>query len=43
MLAAIGAQYGAFTAALAILWALCLAVAIWRQPATQPHTLRAGS
>jgi hypothetical protein len=26
------AQYGAFTTPLAIVWALCLAVAIWRQP-----------
>lgn len=32
MLAAVVAQYGAFTTPLAILWALCLAVAIWRQP-----------
>ena len=33
MVAAVAAQYGAFTTPLAILWALCLAVAIWRQPA----------
>ena len=33
MIAAVVAQYGAFTTPLAILWALCLAVAIWRQPA----------
>jgi hypothetical protein len=33
MLAAVVAQYGAFTTPLAILWALCLAVAIWHQPA----------
>ncbi len=33
MIAAVAAQYGAFTTPLAILWALCLAVAIWRQPA----------
>jgi hypothetical protein len=31
-LLAAAAQYGAFTTPLAILWALCLAVAIWRQP-----------
>jgi hypothetical protein len=30
MLAAVVAQYGAFTTPLAILWSLCLAVAIWR-------------
>jgi hypothetical protein len=30
---AVIAQYGAFTTPLAILWSLCLAVAIWRQPA----------
>ncbi len=33
ILAAVVAQYGAYTTPLAILWALCLAVAIWRQPA----------
>ena len=33
MIAAVVAQYGAYTTPLAILWALCLAVAIWRQPA----------
>ncbi len=33
MLAAVVAQYGAYTTPLAILWSLCLAVAIWRQPA----------
>ena len=32
MIVAVVAQYGAFTTPLAILWALCLAVAIWRQP-----------
>ena len=32
MLAGVVAQYGAFTMPLAILWALCLAVAIWRRP-----------
>jgi hypothetical protein len=32
MIAAVVAQYGAFTTPLGILWALCLAVAIWRQP-----------
>jgi hypothetical protein len=31
-IAAVVAQYGAFTTPLAILWALCLAVVIWRQP-----------
>jgi hypothetical protein len=36
MLAAVVAQYGAFTTPLAILWALCLSVAIWRQPAVRP-------
>jgi hypothetical protein len=30
---AVGAMYGLFTVPIAILWALCLAVAIWRQPA----------
>ena len=34
MLAATLAQYGAYTTPLGILWAMCLAVAIWRQPAT---------
>jgi hypothetical protein len=29
---AVIAQYGAFTTPLAILWSLCLAVAIWRRP-----------
>ena len=33
MLAAVIAQYGAFTTPLGILWGLCLAVALWRQPA----------
>lgn len=33
MIIAVVAQFGAFTTPLAILWALCLAVAIWRQPA----------
>ena len=32
MLVAVAAQYGAYTTPLAILWALGLAVAIWRQP-----------
>ena len=32
MIGAVVAQYGAFTTPLAILWALCLSVAIWRQP-----------
>ncbi|HYJ67485.1 MAG TPA: hypothetical protein VEX15_07455 [Nocardioidaceae bacterium] len=32
MIAAVVAQYGAYTTPLGILWALCLAVAIWRQP-----------
>jgi hypothetical protein len=37
MILATVAQYGSFTTPLAILWALCLAVAIWRQPtATTP-------
>ncbi len=31
-MAAVIAQLGAYTTPLAILWALCLAVAIWRQP-----------
>jgi hypothetical protein len=31
MLAAVVAQYGAFTTPLGILWGLCLAVALWRQ------------
>ena len=43
MLASVVAQLGAFTTPLAILWALCLAVAIWRQPATEPHVLAARS
>jgi hypothetical protein len=34
MLAASLAQLGAFTTPLGILWALCLAVAIWREPQT---------
>lgn len=38
MLVAVLAQYGAYTSPLAILWALWLAVALWRQPAAQ--TLR---
>jgi hypothetical protein len=33
ILAASVAQYGAFATPIGILWALCLAVAIWRQPA----------
>jgi hypothetical protein len=33
ILASVVAQYGALTTLAAILWALCLAVAIWRQPA----------
>jgi hypothetical protein len=33
MLAAVVISLGAFTTPLAILWALCLAVAIWREPA----------
>lgn len=33
MILAVLAQYGAFTTPLAIVWSLCLAVAIWRQPA----------
>ena len=41
-LAAVVAQYGAFTTPLAILWALCLAVAIWRQPAAEAHVSRPG-
>jgi hypothetical protein len=32
MLAAVVAQYGAYTTPLAILWSFCLAVAIWRGP-----------
>lgn len=32
MLAAVLAQYGAFATPLGILWGLCLAVALWRQP-----------
>jgi hypothetical protein len=43
MLASVVAQYGGFTTPLAILWSLCLAVAIWRQPATQSHVLTARS
>jgi hypothetical protein len=35
MLAAVVAQYGAFTTPLAILWSLCLAVAFWRAPAAE--------
>ncbi|HSS68941.1 MAG TPA: hypothetical protein VLK34_10350 [Nocardioidaceae bacterium] len=34
MLAAVVAQYGGFATPLGILWGLCLAVAIWRQPVT---------
>ncbi len=34
MLAAVVAQFGAFATPIAILWALSLAVAIWRQPAS---------
>lgn len=34
ILAAVIAQYGAFATPLAILWSLCLTVAIWRRPAT---------
>jgi hypothetical protein len=33
MLTGVVAQYGAFTTPLAILWSLCLAVALWRAPA----------
>lgn len=33
MLAAVIAQYGGYTTPLGILWGLCLAVALWRQPA----------
>jgi hypothetical protein len=33
MLIAVIAQFGAYTTPLGILWALCLAVAIWREPA----------
>jgi hypothetical protein len=32
ILAAVVAQYGAYTTLLGVIWALCLAVAIWRQP-----------
>jgi hypothetical protein len=32
MILAVLAQYGGFTTPLAILWSLCLAVAIWRRP-----------
>ena len=32
ILVAVAAQLGAFTTPVAILWAFCLAVAIWRQP-----------
>jgi hypothetical protein len=32
ILASVVAQYGALTTLVAIAWALCLAVAIWRQP-----------
>lgn len=32
MIAAVVAQYGAYAIPLGILWALCLSVAIWRQP-----------
>jgi|tagenome__1003787_1003787.scaffolds.fasta_scaffold20824522_1 hypothetical protein len=35
MILAVLAQYGAFTTPLAIVWSLCLAVAIWRQPTGQ--------
>jgi hypothetical protein len=35
MLAAVVAQYGAFATPLAILWSLCLAVALWRAPAAE--------
>ena len=34
VLAASVAQYGAYSSPVGILWALCLAVAIWRQPTT---------
>lgn len=38
MLIAVIAQFGAFTTPLGILWALCLAVAIWREPSVSaPH------
>ena len=33
IIAAVVVQYGGFATPLAILWALCLAVAIWRRPA----------
>jgi hypothetical protein len=33
ILIAVGAQLGAFSIPAALLWALCLAVAIWKQPA----------
>jgi hypothetical protein len=36
MLAATLAQYGAYTTPLAILWGLCLAVALWRTPTPAP-------
>jgi len=35
MILAVLAQYGGFTTPLAILWSLCLAVAIWRRPAVE--------
>jgi hypothetical protein len=31
ILVAVSAMYGAFAIPMALLWALCLAVAIWRQ------------
>ena len=40
MIAAVAAQYGAYTTPLAILWALCLAVAIWRQPTADASLVR---
>jgi hypothetical protein len=33
MLAAVAVQYGSYATPMGILWALCLAVAIWRGPA----------
>jgi hypothetical protein len=35
ILAAVVAQFGSYTTLVAILWALCLAVAIWRQPLSE--------
>lgn len=36
MLIAVLVQFGAYTTPLGILWALCLGVAIWRQPQGEP-------